>query len=340
MLIAVPKESIPLETRVALIPKHIAELTSQGINVQTEHNAGISAGFSDKEYQQAGAKICATTADTFSSADIIAKIWAPQENEIEYLSSGQTILCNTRNISSKKTIKKFSQACINLFALDLIPRLSRTQSLDILSSQNNLDGYEAVIIGAAHLKNTIPLLITSAGSLPPVKALVLGLGVAGLQAIATARRLGAQVYGYDPRSETQEQAQSLGAIFIKELTNDLLSSVQLIITSAQIKGKPAPKLLSKQQLQTLSPLCVIVDLAADSGGNIIQEHLPQGTTLIRDSHMARHIPCTASTMYSGNIYNFCRLLIKDKQLNINFSDEIIAQTLICCHTQACHPYLK
>lgn len=339
MLIAVPKESIPLETRVALVPKHIAELTSQGINVQIEHHAGINAGFSDKEYQQAGAKICATAADTYASADIITKIWAPQENEIEHLSLGQTILCNTRNISSGKTIKKFSQACINLFALDLIPRLSRTQSLDILSSQNNLDGYEAVIIGAANLKNTIPLLITSAGSLPPLKTLVMGLGVAGLQAIATARRLGAQVYGYDTRPETQEQAQSLGATFIKELTTDLLSSVQLIITSAQIKGKPAPKLLSKQQLHALSPLCVIIDLAADSGGNIIQEHLPQGTTLIRDSHMARRIPCAASTMYSGNIYNFCQLLIKDNQLNIDFSDEIIIQTMICCHTQSHHPYL-
>lgn len=339
MLIAVPKESTPGETRVALIPKHVSEFTAQGINVQVEHLAGIKAGFSDKEYQQAGAKICPSAKETYQKADIITKIWAPQEKELACFSPKQVLLCNTQNLSSKKNLKAFSEARINLFALDLIPRISRTQNLDILSSQNSLDGYEAVIIGASHLKSTIPLMITSAGSLPPIKVLIMGLGVAGLQAIATAKRLGAQVFGFDNRPETEEQTKSLGAIFVKQLTSGLLASAQLVITCAKTKGKPAPKLLSKQQLQSLSPLCVIVDMAADSGGNIETKHLSENITLIRDSHLARKIPFSASSMFSGNIYNFCQLLIKENKLNFDFNDPIITDTMICCHTQSCHPYL-
>ena len=339
MLIAVPKETTLHETRVALVPKHVADFIASGIKVQVEKNAGQCAGFSNEDYQQAGAKICKTAAETYRQADIIVKICPPQENELKNYSSNQTLICNMQYENLQKKIQAYSKAKLNLFALDLIPRIFRAQNMDVLSSQNNLDGYMAAVLGAANCPNIFPLMITAAGTIPPIKVFIMGLGVAGLQAAATANRLGAQVYAYDTRAETEEQAKSIGAIFIKDTTTEFLNSLQLIITAAQIKGKPAPKLLTKEQLKALSPCCVIVDLAAAGGGNIDKQHLPQNIKLIQDSYLARHVPHSASILYSNNIYNFCHLLIKDNQLRPDFKDEIIRNTLICCHSPFCHPHL-
>lgn len=340
MLIAVAKETIPHETRVALVPKHIANFTANGIKVHVEKNAGQCAGFSNEEYQQAGAKICKTAAETYQQADIIAKICPPQENELKNYTQNQTLICNMQYDDLQKKIQLYSKARLNIFALNLIPRISRAQNMDILSSQNNLDGYMAAVLGAVNCSGAFPLMITAAGTIPPSKVFVMGLGVAGLQAVATARRLGAQVYTYDTRAETEEQAKSLGAIFIKNITSEFLNSLQLIITAAQIKGKPAPKLLTSQQLKALSPCCTIIDLAAASGGNIDKQYLPQNIKLIQDSYLARRIPHSASTLYSGNIFNFCHLLIKDNQLLPDFKDEIICNTMICCHSHFCHPHIS
>ena len=340
MLIAVAKETTPHETRVALIPKHIADFTKADITVQVEKNAGQCAGFCDEEYRQAGAKICKNATETYQQADIILKICSPEEKELKNFAPHQTLICNMQYDNLQKKVQLFSKARINLFALDLIPRISRAQSMDILSSQNNLDGYMAVIIGAANCHSAFPLMITAAGSLPPLKVLIMGLGVAGLQAVATARRLGAQVYVYDNRVETEEQAQSLGATFIKNITNDFLSSIQLLITSAQPKGKLAPKLLTPEQLKALSPCCIIIDLAAAGGGNISKEYLSPNIKLIQDSYLVRRIPRSASILYSENIFNFCKLLIKNNQLSPDFQDEIICKTLICCHSKFCHPHLS
>ena len=340
MLIAVVKETTPHETRVALVPKHVADFTALGIKVQIEKNAGQCAGFPDENYLQAGAKICKTAAETCQQADIILKICPPQENELKNYSPHQTLICNMQYDNLQQKIQLYSRASLNLFALDLIPRISRAQNIDVLSSQNNLDGYMAAILGAANCHSAFPLMITAAGTIPPLKVLIIGLGVAGLQAVATARRLGAQVYTYDNRAETKEQAKSLGAIFINDITTEFLNSLQLIITSAQIKGKPAPKLLTPSQLKALSPCCVIIDLAAAAGGNVDKQYLSPNIKLIQDSYLARHIPHSASILYSGNIYNFCRLLIKDNQLRPDFKDEIICNTLVCCHSHFCHPHLS
>lgn len=340
MLIAVAKETRSKENRVALTPAFVANFTALGYQVKIEHNAGLASGFRDEEYRQAGAEICAAPKQTFRQADIILKIWAPEENEISNFCANQTIVCNTRNIRTFEQLKNFSTARVNLCALDLMPRTSRAQNMDILSSQNNLAGYAATITGASKSPTVMPLLITSAGTLPPLKVLIIGLGVAGLQAAATAHRLGAQVYAYDTRAETEEQAASLGVTFVKELSADILSSVRLIITSAQSFGKPAPEVLKAKQYAKLSSDCIIIDMAADDGGNINPQKLPSSITLIADSHLERQIPYSASTLFAGNVYQFCQFLIKDNDLYFNFNDDIISAVSICYHGQIRHPYLS
>ena len=333
MLIAVLKETTSQETRVALIPKHVAEFTSANITVRIEHLAGQKAGFSNQDYIKAGAEICATAEETCKDADIILKILAPSENELKLFKPHQTLICDTRNLN-KQQLKIFSEARINLFALDAIPRISRAQNMDILSSQNNLSGYVAAILAATHANAAIPLLMTSAGTLPAMKTLVIGLGVAGLQAAATLHRLGAQVFAFDIRAETEAQARSVGAVWINKITPELLSATKIIITAAQTVGKPAPKLLNSQQLCRLPAYSVIVDLAADTGGNIDTSNHPPTVKLIADSHLARRIPYSASTLFSENLFNFCNLLIHDGELSPNFQDEIICATMMCCHKQS------
>lgn len=339
MLIAVPKEIKKNETRVALTPQYAANFTASGHQIIIEKNAGLCASFKDEEYIKVGAQIAKNPQETFSNADLIFKIWAPYEQELNYLSQGQTILCNSQNLKTFQHLKKFSTARINLFALDLIPRISRAQNMDILSSQDALSGYEAAILGAQCLHSVVPLFMTAAGTLPPVKALVIGLGVSCLQAAATIRRLGALVYATDIRPETQEQALSVGAEFVKEITNEFLKSVKLIITGATRRGKSAPKVLTAKQLSALSPDCIIIDMAADSGGNIIKEKLSPQIKLIQDNHLACRIPTSASTLYAGNIFHFCKTLLKNNSLQPDFDDEIIATTAVCCHGQINHPYL-
>ena len=339
MLIAIPKEITPNETRVALSPKHVAHFSARGYHINIEDNAGLHAGFSNEQYLKAGASICKTAQQTYAHADLILKIWAPLEQEIQYLSSKSTIICNTQNLKNNHQLKTFSRHRINIFALDLIPRISRAQNMDILSSQDTLSGYESVILGASCSSQIMPLLMTAAGTIPPMKVLIIGLGVAGLQAAATAHRIGAQVYAFDKRPETQEQTASIGAIFIEKLTTELLSTFNLITTSAQIRGKTAPKVLSDKQYKHLNPSCVIIDMAIDSGGNIDKHKLPPTVKLIQDSHLSRHIPHSASTLYSENMFNFCQFLIKENKIQPDFNDEIIEKTAICWQGQIHHPYL-
>lgn len=336
MLIAVPKETLAEETRVALVPKHVALLKEMGFEINIERGAGTSSGFSDDEYEASGAKICPSPKETFTKADLIFKIWAPTEKEAELFTNNQTVICNAQNIKTFQELQILAKSRITLFALDLMPRISRAQDMDILSSQNNLAGYTAVILGAGLTPAILPLLITSAGTLPPTKILVMGLGVAGLQAVATAHRLGAQVYAYDNRPETEEQAASLGAVFVHELTEGLLSSVRLIITSALISGKPAPKLLKAKQLKFLPPDCVIIDMAAESGGNIPISKSPTNLKIIQDSYLARRTPYSASQLFSGNMFNFCRFITPQPDIE----DEIIKAVTICREGKIYHPYLK
>ena len=333
MIIAIPKETMEQETRVALTPNHVTKFLEKGICVQVEHNAGIKAFFTDNDYIQAGATICKNYKNTIKNADIILKIHTPQRGEISYLQNNQTIICDSRNITSKSELKKLANKNITLYGLQFIPRISRAQNMDILSSQNNLTGYEAVIMGAGHCSSSIPMMITAAGIIPPLKILIIGLGVAGLQAIATAHRLGAQIYATDINHKTEEQALSLGAKFIKELTSDFLSSLQMIITTVAPINKKTPNLLSKEQLSYISPNCVIIDT---SGHNINKQWLNPQTILIQDNNLIRFIPHSASILYSENIFNFCNFILDTNNQN----DEIVTKTQICSDKQIKINYLQ
>ena len=333
MIIAIPKETLGQETRVALTPHHVSKFIEKGFNIQIENNAGKQAFFDDNDYIQAGATICKNYQQTVHNANIILKIHAPQNKELSYLQNNQIIICDSRNIKSKSELKKFADKNITLYGLQFIPRISRTQNMDILSSQNSLAGYEAVILGAGHSSSSIPMMITSAGSLPALKVLVIGLGVTGLQAIATAHRLGAQIYATDINPETEEQASSLGAKFIKEITSDFIKSIQMIITTVSPINQTITNLLSKEQLSHISTSCIIIDT---SGRNINPQWLNPQITLIQDDNLTRFIPHSASRLYSENIFNFC-IFICDKN---NQNDEIISKTQICSNQQIKINYLQ
>ncbi|MBQ8436840.1 MAG: NAD(P)(+) transhydrogenase (Re/Si-specific) subunit alpha [Alphaproteobacteria bacterium] len=336
MIISIPKEIKPYETRVAATPETVHKFIRLGLNVKIEQNAGQLAGFSDEEYRQAGAEICTNAQQTYSNANLILKINAPQPQEDIFLQSDMTIIGNFQALDTPERTKDFARLGVQCFALDLIPRISRAQSMDILSSQNNLAGYRAVIEALNHFNKATPLMMTAAGTVPPAKVLVLGVGVAGLQAIATAKRLGAQVYASDIRPETQEQTISLGAKFVEKLTSDLLNKIDIIITIAITAGKKAPILLKDSQLLAMSPNSIIIDMAADNGGNteatqadkIIIRH---GIKIIGNSHLATMIPNSASRLFANNIYNFIAAVFdkESQQLTLNFQDELIRQTCIC-----------
>lgn len=332
MIISIPKEITPSETRIAASPEAVKRYINMGAKVQIESGAGDSSGFSDELYREAGADII-THANIYRQANIILKIQAPLSGEISKLQKGQTIIADFTNTHS---YTDFATKNLTCFALEKIPRISRAQSMDILSSQNNLAGYKAVIKAAEYSVKSFPLLMTSAGTLAAAKVFVLGVGVAGLQAIATAKRLGAKVYASDIRPETQEQVQSLGARFIE--SHNILSQLKetdILITAAQTLTPKAPRLISEETLKQIKPNCVIIDLAAAKGGNVEGSKEGQiikqkGLTLIGASRLATELPYAASNLFSQNILNFMTLAFNSQthQFNFDFNDEIIKSTCI------------
>lgn len=224
MIIALPKETTPHEKRVALTPEIVSRFITWGYQVKVEKHAGTTAGFSDKDYRNAGAEIAADTAKTYAGADIVCKIWAPLPAEDKYLKKGMTVIANFQALDNMKRTDKFAALGLTCFALEMIPRISRAQSMDILSSQSNLAGYKAVIEAVNRLDKAVPMLMTAAGTISPAKILILGAGVAGLQAVATAKRLGAQVYASDVRPQVREQVESLGGRFLDIETDESLEN--------------------------------------------------------------------------------------------------------------------
>lgn len=327
MLIAVPKEIAPEENRTPLSPQTAAMFVKAGFKIQIEKGAGEAALFQDNEYASVGAEIMLDAAKACKNADIVLKVWAPNIKEIKNLRSGQTVICNAANLTDNKNLKKLADTGINIFALERIPRISKAQNMDILSSQNNLAGYAAAIHGAAMLKDSLPMMITAAGTLPPLKCLIMGIGVAGLQAIGTLKRMGAQIYATDIRQETAEQTTSLGARFIERVDPDFLASCHLIITSAMPVGKKAPMLLNNEQINALKEGTVIVDLATDAGGNV-PDITRKDIAIIRNSLTSAY-PHSASVMLANNVYNFVSYISAGGQLNFSSSDDIIKATLIC-----------
>lgn len=343
MIIAVLKEITPYETRVALTPQITKKYIDGGFKVQIETQAGKLAGFCDNDYISAGATIKTTASQTISGADIIIKINSPLPEEIKLFQPLQTVIADFKQAIPPSLASKQ----ITCFALERIPRISRAQNMDILSSQNNLAGYQAVIKAFGLLPKIAPLMMTAAGTIPPANVLILGVGVAGLQAIATAKRLGAVVFASDIRPEVQEQVSSLGGKFISTTPNNkkrdsqqenailkLLPQIDIVITSALIPGQKAPLLINKKMLKLLPPHSVIIDMASSNGGNVegsINNQISEfdNLTIFGGGNLITELPNSASHLFAQNIFNFIKFIYPNGTLKLDFNDEIISATCIC-----------
>ncbi|HIB17949.1 MAG TPA: Re/Si-specific NAD(P)(+) transhydrogenase subunit alpha [Alphaproteobacteria bacterium] len=379
MKIAIPKELRDGETRVAMSPDMIKKLVAMGLEVMIETGAGNRAMLLDDLYRKAGALIGANANETYSGADIVLKVRPPIRpdqgpDELAMIKSGALLIGLLEPLQNTDSVAAYAKAGVTAFAMELLPRISRAQSMDVLSSQSNLAGYKAVIEAAAAFGKAFPMMMTAAGTIAPAKVLVLGTGVAGLQAIATARRLGAIVSAFDVRLAAKEEAESLGAKFIevinektqgaetkdgyakemseeykrkqKELIHETLKSQDIVITTALIPGKSAPVLITEEMVKDMNLGSVIVDLAIESGGNCSITELGKvvfrhGVTLIGHANMPGHAPVDASALYARSLVNFITPMIdpETKDLAIDWEDEIIAGTLITHDGKIVHPTL-
>jgi NAD(P) transhydrogenase subunit alpha len=363
MKIGIPKEISEGERRVAIVPKMAAQLKKEDYDILAETDAGEAAFFSDSEYEHAGVTIVANAQSLYAEADVIMKIWPPQKGEVEMMKPGSTYIGFLAPISGLDIIRQINKKNITSFAMEFIPRIARSQSMDALSSMASIAGYRAVLIATQHLGKFFPLMMTAAGTIPPARVLILGAGVAGLQAIATARRLGASVEAFDTRPTVREQVESLGAQFTemelvedaensggyaKEMSDEFLKREReiigsriaqnnVVITTAQVFGKKAPILITEEMVKQMKKGSVIIDLAAEQGGNC--ELTEAGMSIVKHGiiicgmvNLPSTLPIDASRMYSRNITNFFRHLYKtlDKTKNgtLDFEDEITKSTCI------------
>jgi NAD(P) transhydrogenase subunit alpha len=372
LALGVPRESAADERRVALIPDAVKRLAAAGHTVLVQSGAGDAAFFSDDAFSAAGATIV-TDASAVFGADLVAKVQKPTDDELALMRPGATLIAFLQPMVNGDLIQSLLSRQIISFSMDAIPRTTRAQYMDALSSMATVAGYKAVLLAADHLAKFMPLLTTAAGTIPPAKVLVIGAGVAGLQAIATARRLGAVVEAYDTRPVVKEQVESLGGKFIdipvdtsetqdkggyaKEVSQDVLQKQQevlaqraarsdAIITTAAVPGRPAPRLISEETVRSMGAGSVIVDLAAETGGNceltvpgeIVERH---GVTIIGLLNMPSLIPVHASQMYSKNIQNLLALLIdKEGQLVLDMNDEIVRGTIVTKDGEILHEGTK
>jgi NAD(P) transhydrogenase subunit alpha len=352
MRLGIPKEISPGERRVALVPETVARL-GDGVDVIVEAGAGDAAGFPDAAYSDAGAQI----GDPWS-ADVVAKVATPTADEVARLRDGQVLIAFLQPLTDTAGVERLRTGGVNAFALESIPRITRAQPMDALSSQATVSGYKGVLIAADRLPRFLPMLMTAAGTIPPAKVLVLGAGVAGLQAIATARRLGAVVSGFDVRPAVREQVESLGATFLdvgvsgeeteggyaRELTAEQQAAQQVelqariptfdvVITTAAIPGRPAPTLITGEAVRAMRPGSVIVDLAAESGGNCEltqpgSEIVENGVTIVGTTNVPSTMPTHASQLLSRNIASFVGLFVRDGELVIDWDDEIVSGSCV------------
>lgn len=355
MLLGILKESAPGETRVALLPESLKSLLAQGISVTVEAGAGVFAGASDAAYAEAGATINADRGAILSTADLLPLVNAPDAADQAKLKPGAVVIGFLKPLDAPAALATAIARPVTLFSMELVPRISRAQSMDALSSMATVAGYKAVIAAADRLPRLFPMLMTAAGTIPPARVFVIGAGVAGLQAIATARRLGAVVEAYDVRAAAGEQVRSLGAKFLDvdlggisteggggyaaELTEEALdrgrdlitktaAHSDVIITTAQVPGRPAPRLIRRAAIEALRPGSVLVDLAAPAGGNceLTQPGVTQsinGVTLLAPLNLPAEVPVHASQLYARNILNFIALILKKGELTIDLGDEVL-----------------
>ncbi len=363
MKIAVAKENELGELRVAQVPNTVSRLVKQGFEVLVEAGAGVGAGYDDAAYETAGAKIIADSTLLWSEADILLKVQPPGKRdgwaEIDWLRPGATLISFLNPLGEPTVTQQLAQRQVTAFSMELIPRTTRAQTMDALSSQANIAGYKSVLLAAASLPRIFPMMTTAAGTIPPAKVLVLGAGVAGLQAIATARRLGAVVEAFDIRPTVKEQVQSVGGNFIninleepteaeggyaQQISGDTqelirrelspyIAKADVVITTAQVPGKPAPLLIAEETVAQMKPGSVIVDLASESGGNCACSEAGkdinyQGVTIISPTNLPGTVPTNTSQMYAKNLLNLVQYLVKDGQLQLNFEDEITSSACV------------
>jgi NAD(P) transhydrogenase subunit alpha len=353
----VPNEATGDERRVSVVPAEIAKLESLGIEVAVAHGAGERAGFPDSAYADAGARLVPGFGGIIS-ADVVAMVGPPSVEGVDTLPEGSALISFLPPFGAEDVLERLGERRITAFSFNLVPRTSRAQSVDALSSQAGLAGYQAVILAAGRSPRVLPLMMTAAGTVPPARVLVLGAGVAGLQAIATARRLGASVSAYDVRPEAAEEIRSLGAKAIElplvaaegeggyaaeqtdefavrqqELMADAVVGADVVVTTAAIPGRPAPRLVTAAMVESMRPGSVIVDLAAPSGGNCEltvdgSEVSQNGVVIIGAGDLAAEVPASASALYARNVTNLLKLVVRDGELRPDFEDDIVAATCV------------
>ena len=368
MKISIPKENRKGETRVAASPEIVRKFISMGFSVTIESGAGLNAGFTDEIFKDVGAEIAVDTKSTLENADLVFKIQrlmtsSDSINEISMCKKNAMILSHMSALSTKKDSEEYAKASLTTFAMDLMPRISRAQSMDVLSSQSNLSGYQAVIKGADNFNSAFPMMMTAAGTVAPAKVFIMGVGVAGLQAIATAKRMGAIVTAYDVRAATKEQVESLGGKFLivdeeamkeaetsggyaKEMTEEYkkkeqevikkhISDQDIVITTALIPGRPAPRLVTAEMVKSMRTGTVIVDLAAEMGGNCELTKRNEvfdadGVKIVGYDNLPGELPKDASTLFAKNLLNFLspHFNSETKKLELDWEDETVKNTLV------------
>jgi len=377
MIIAVPKETFPGERRVALVPSSVPPLTKAGLEVHVESGAGAEAGFPDQEYADAGAKVVASRDEAFQ-ADIVLQVRTLGANpdagrdDLSRMREGQVVVGHADPLGNASAAQDIAATGARLFALELIPRITRAQSMDVLSSMATISGYKAVLMCANELPKMFPLMMTAAGTLRAAHSFVIGAGVAGLQAIGTSRKLGAVVEAYDVRAAVKEQIQSLGAKFVemeldaaesedkggyakelgedfyrkqRELMKEVVSRSDVVITTAAIPGKKSPLLITADAVAAMKPGSVIVDLAAERGGNCeltraderVVEH---GVTIFGPTNLPSTVPYHASQMYAKNVTTFLAGIVKDGAITLDMEDEVVRDTLVTRDKDVVQPRLR
>jgi NAD(P) transhydrogenase subunit alpha len=371
--VAVTQERHADETRVAATPDTVKKLISAGFDVVIESGAGAAASYPDADYEAAGAAVAKGAAATLKGAQVLFKVRAPSAEEIAALPAGAVVMAQLNPYQDKASLKALADAGATAFAMEFIPRITRAQVMDVLSSQANLAGYRAVIEAAQAYGRAFPMMMTAAGTVAAAKVFVMGVGVAGLQAIATARRLGAVVTATDVRPATKEQVESLGAKFLAvedeefrgaqtaggyakpmsaeyqakqaALVSEHIKKQDIVITTALIPGRPAPRLVSAQQVASMKPGSVLVDLAVEQGGNVEGARTGEvvqtgGAKIVGIANLPGRIAADASALYSRNLFAFAGLLLKDGALAPDLEDEILKASLVTHGGQIVHPALK
>jgi H+-translocating NAD(P) transhydrogenase subunit alpha len=379
VIIGFVAETAPGERRVAMVPGALAALTKAGAQVMMERGAGERAGFPDSEYAEKGVRIVASREEVFAQAGVVLQVRGPGANpergaaDIESLRRGQTAIGFGEPLTSPEAARALAERGVNFLAMELMPRITRAQSMDALSSMATIAGYKAALMAADSLPRMFPMLMTAAGTVAPARVLVIGAGVAGLQAIATARRLGAVVSGYDIRAAVKEQVESLGARFVvlemenagaeeksgyakamgeefyrrqRELLAGVLAEQHAVITTAAVPGKKAPILITREMAARMAPGSIIVDIAAERGGNCELTRPGEtveagGVTILGPLNLPSTIPYHASQMYAKNIATFLKYLLdKEGKLALNREDEIVRETLVTYDGDVVHPRVR